>query len=142
MEDSKNRLKSCGLKITKQRREVIGILEQSTRPLSAEGIYMKLREREEPISLSTVYRILELLVKKKLVRRISTVEECGALFELDDAHRHYLVCLGCHKMFPLDDCPLEAYEKELTRRTGFDVTGHSLEIYGYCRDCRKKPKNG
>ena len=138
MKDSRDRLKNCGLKITRQRRDIIDILEQSTRPVSAEGIYFDLRERGNSISLSTVYRVLELLVAKKAVRRISTVDECGALFELDDMHRHYLVCLGCHKMFPLDDCPLEAYEKELTSRTGFDVTGHSLEIYGYCRDCRKK----
>ncbi|WP_411676123.1 Fur family transcriptional regulator [Caproicibacter sp.] len=138
MEDSKGRLKSCGLKNTRQRREIIGILEQSGRPVSAEGIFFGLREQGETVSLSTVYRVLELLVEKKAVRRLNTVEECGTLFELNDKHRHYLVCLGCHRMFPLDDCPLKSYEKELTDKTGFDVTGHSLEIYGYCRDCRGK----
>lgn len=138
MENSRGRLKNCGLKVTRQRCEIVDILEQSAQPVSAEGLFFQLREQGSAISLSTVYRVLELLVAKKAVRRISTVEEGGSLFELDDAHRHYLVCLGCHRMFPLDDCPLEAYEKELTSRTGFDVTGHSLEIYGYCRDCQEK----
>ena len=137
MENSKGRLNACGLKNTRQRREVIDVLEKSARPVTADAIFLALREQGENISLSTVYRILELMVEKKLARRISTVEEGGALFELADTHRHYLVCLGCHRMFPLDDCPLEEYEKELTERTGFDVTGHSLEIYGYCRDCGK-----
>lgn len=138
MEDSKGRLKSCGLKSTRQRRRIIGILEQSDNPISAEGIFIQLREQGETISLSTVYRVLELLVAKKAVRKLSTVEECGALFVMDDKHRHYLVCLGCHKRFPLDDCPLESYEKYLMAKTGFDVTGHNLEIFGYCRDCQNK----
>ncbi|MCI1965436.1 MAG: transcriptional repressor [Oscillospiraceae bacterium] len=141
MENSERRLKNCGLKITRQRREIIKILEQSTRPVSAENIFLALRQQGGTVSLSTVYRVLEILVNKKAVRRLNTVDESGALFELDDTHRHYLVCLGCHKMFPLDDCPLETYEKKLTCQTGFDVTGHSLEIYGYCRDCCKKKKN-
>ncbi|MFU0832688.1 MAG: Ferric uptake regulation protein [Oscillospiraceae bacterium] len=138
MEDSKGRLKRCGLKSTRQRRRIIGILEQSANPISAEGIFIQLREQGESISLSTVYRVLELLVAKHLVRKLSTVEECGALFEMYDKHRHYMVCLGCHKRFPLDDCPLEPYEKGLMAKTGFDVTGHNLEIFGYCRDCQKK----
>jgi len=138
MEDSQDRLKRCGMKSTRQRRKIIGILEQSSTPVSAEDIYLTLREQRETISLSTVYRVLELLVSKNAVRKLNSVEECGALFELDDRHRHYLVCLECHKMFPLDNCPLKAYEKDLTNQTGFDITGHNLEIYGYCRDCRNK----
>lgn len=141
MEDSTGRLKRCGLKSTRQRREIIALLEHSTQPVSAEGIFFGLRKQGETVSLSTVYRVLELLVEKKAVRRINTVEECGALFELDDMHRHYLVCLGCHKMFPLDDCPLKSYEKVLSEKTGFCVTGHSLEIYGYCRSCLEKQKH-
>ncbi|XOQ43804.1 MAG: Ferric uptake regulation protein [Clostridium sp.] len=138
MEDSTGRLKSYGLKSTRQRRRIIGILEQSSKPVSAEGIFIQLREQGESISLSTVYRVLELLVSKKAVRKLNTVEECGALFDLHDRHRHYLVCLSCHKMFPLDNCPVESYEKDLMAKTGFEVTGHNLEIFGYCRDCQNK----
>lgn len=137
----KNRLRRNGLKNTKHRTEVLRILEHSTQPVTADCVYRELEAEGKAISLSTVYRNLELLVAKNIVLKMNVVEGGKSLFELNKmVHRHYLICLGCHKMFPVDDCPLDDYERTLQEKTGFSVTGHRLEIYGYCRDCvlRKK----
>lgn len=134
-----NRLRHCGLKNTRHRSDVLDFLEQSAQPVPAERIYLALREKNADISLSTVYRILELLVEKDIVRKMNALEGGKSLFELNRmVHRHYLVCLGCHKMLPIDDCPLDEYEKQLPSKNGFYATGHNLEIYGYCRDCHNK----
>lgn len=139
----KNRLRKNGLKSTKHRTEVLRILEQSSQPVTADWVYRKLEAEGKNISLSTVYRNLELLVAKEIVLKMNAVEGGKALFELNQMiHRHYLICLGCHKMFPIDDCPLDEYEKTLQQKTGFSVTGHKLEIYGYCRDCAIRERNG
>jgi Fur family ferric uptake transcriptional regulator len=53
-------------------------------------------------------------------------------------HRHNLVCSCCQRAIPVDGCPLDEFVKTLGERTGFDVTGHRLEIYGLCRDCKGK----
>jgi Fur family ferric uptake transcriptional regulator len=39
-------------------------------------------------------------------------------------------------MYPVADCPFEEYEQKIREKLGFDVIGHKLEIFGYCRDCR------
>lgn len=132
------RLRRSGLKCTPRRKDVLRILEQNSQPVTAERIFMALKEEGTGISLSTVYRILEALAEKGLVLKISSAESDGALFVLNRrVHRHYMVCLGCHKMLPVDECPLGDLEKKLERETGFAVTGHRLEIYGYCRECQK-----
>lgn len=133
------KLKKSGLKNTKHRADILKVLEGHTSPVTAEDIFLTLKENGKQISFSTVYRILEVLVEKDLALKISSEGSESALFELNRSiHRHYLVCLGCHKMLPIDDCPIEDFEKELTGKTGFEVTGHNLEIYGYCRECRKQ----
>lgn len=140
--DNRSWLKQCGLKNTKHRADVLKALELSSQPVSAEQIYLSLQEKNGDISLSTVYRILELLVSKEIVLKMNSLEGDRALFELNRmVHRHYLVCLGCHKMLPIDDCPLDEYEKQLPCKNGFYATGHSLEIYGYCSDCYRKKTN-
>ena len=132
-------LKDSGLKNTRHRTDVLEVLERTVQPLPAEEIYLELKKKDASISLSTVYRILELLVSKEIVLKMNSVEEDRALVELNRmVHRHYLVCLGCHKMLPIDDCPLDEYERDLAGKTGFYATGHSLEIYGYCRDCQQQ----
>jgi Fur family transcriptional regulator, ferric uptake regulator len=132
-------LKRNGLKNTRHRGDVLKILEQNTQPVTAERVFLALKKSCVNISLSTVYRILEVLVAKDIVLKLSTAENESAMFELNrKVHRHYLICLGCHKMLPVEGCPLGGLEARLERETGFTVTGHRLEIYGYCAECRKK----
>jgi Fur family ferric uptake transcriptional regulator len=133
------RLKRCGLKKTRGRENVMKTLEAAKCPVTAEKIFWELKKQRKEISLSTVYRILGTLVKKEIAKRTGSDENGRAMFELNrHIHRHYLVCLGCHKMIPVEHCPLGELEKRLEQETGFSVTGHSLEIYGYCADCQKQ----
>ena len=136
-------LKKCGLKNTRRRNDVLRILDGKDSPITAEQVFIDLKEKNVPISLSTVYRILDVLVSKEIVKKISSAEADSALFELNRSiHRHYLVCLGCRKMIPVEHCPLSGLEQQMEKETGFSVTGHSLELYGYCSDCKKKMKLG
>ena len=51
------------------------------------------------------------------------------------SHKHYAVCLRCHKMIPLKSCPFE-HAKTYPVEDGFCITGHKLELYGFCKSCR------
>lgn len=126
-----------GVKRTKHRKAILEILEGSETPLTADEIFLTLKEKHTSIWLSTVYRTLEILTEKDVVLKSTSMGEDKARYELKhDEHRHRFVCVGCHKMIPLLDCPLEDFEKKLKDKMDFDVTGHNLEIYGYCHDCK------
>ena len=56
-------------------------------------------------------------------------------------HKHYMICKGCNAMVDLPACPLHALEEEIAGAAGFTVTDHVIQLYGYCRECRKDGKD-
>jgi Fur family ferric uptake transcriptional regulator len=134
----KELLAGKGLKNTRQRLAVLGELSSSGSPLTAEEIFLSVHDCCENLSLSTVYRILDLLCKAGVVMRSGLMEGGKAMFEITpEAHRHNLICVKCHKITPLVDCPLSEYESDIEKSTGYSISGHKLEVYGICPECSK-----
>jgi len=118
-------------------------LKHAEQPVTAEQLYTQMCAKDIPVNLSTVYRTLEVLCKKDLVTKLTI--ECGvkALFEFNSTlHRHHLICLGCKKIMTIESCPLGNYEQTLADSTDFAITGHKLDIYGYCPDCQGEKTRG
>ena len=131
-------LKRSGLKNTKCRAAILDILEQSDQPVAADRLFHQLNEKNIMLSFSTVYRTLDALTDKKLVKKLTIAGEDKALFEYNrKGHRHYLICLGCKKILSIEHCPLKGYEEILKKETDYAISGHKLDIYGYCPDCQK-----
>ena len=131
-------LKENGLKQTKQRSAILDYLEKCGQPVSAEQVYFEIKEQTTHVNISTVYRFLELLSDKNLVNKINIVGDSRTLFEINHKiHRHYLICLSCKKILPINSCPIEEYERSLENRTNYKIMAHKLIIYGYCPDCQR-----
>lgn len=127
----------AGVKRTRQREGVLAVLEREKRPMSAAEICASLEENGEKAWLSTVYRILELFVEKDIAVKTTVMNSDTAFYELNrHQHRHYAVCIGCHKMIGMHNCPLIEFTPELDEQ-GFRVLGHNLEVFGVCEACRK-----
>lgn len=127
-----------GLKRTKPRERVLSVLEQAQKPLSAMEICSGIEKGGESAWLSTVYRILELFVKKGMVVKVAIMNNEMALYELNRfQHKHYAVCMGCQKIISMDNCPMEKFVPKIQDKD-FRVIGHNLEVYGYCKNCSPK----
>ena len=138
MDKMEELLKHAGIKPTRHRLSVLRVLRDAPCPLSAEQVYMALRQRGVQINLSSVYRALELLQQRAVLTRMSPPDDSRALYAPASAeHRHNLICSQCHRTVALPGCPLGGYESDIAREMDFDVTGHRLEIFGVCRDCRQ-----
>lgn len=130
-------LKREGMKSTRHRNAILLLLGQSEHPTTAEDLYISLREKTASINLSTVYRTLDTFVSKNLVIK-STMDDGKSRYELNHhEHKHHLFCVGCHKVISIEDCPMGELQESLKKTIDFDVTGHKLEIYGYCHNCKK-----
>lgn len=153
------------IKWTKQRKCVYQVLSEAAEPLSAHQIYnLVLKETsEESYALSTIYRILAAFEENGLVNSTTWMGDDTVVYELERGeHRHYAVCLECHKRIPLQTCPFalaqmtgethgehhqghseEHHHDDHDHNHGkqdealreFTVTGHKIELYGYCKDC-------
>lgn len=137
--DFSEAIKRCGLKSTKSRSSILDILDHSDQPRSAEQVFLILKEKNISVNLSTVYRTLDTFAEKNLVTKLNIAGNTKALYEFNRmVHRHYLVCLGCKKIVAIDNCPLAEYEKLLAKETNYLISGHKLNIYGYCPECKEK----
>lgn len=124
-------LKNIGLKQTKPRLSVLEALHNAESPMTAEQIYRALPDNS--LSLSTVYRTLELFTEKGVTAKSNILDSGVFYYELTaDQHRHCAICLSCKQMRYVQLCPV--HELHIDH---FTVTGHKLEIYGYCDQCTK-----
>lgn len=125
-----------GFRMTRDRRIILQVLREVSIPLTAEDVLERVNAALPGMALSTVYRTLDELVSRGSMQRTLLSNDGHAFFELvGHAHRHYMVCLGCHQMFPIRKCPVEDSVDSAAEDLGFEVTDHSLVLYGYCRHC-------
>lgn len=135
----RQKLLERGLKITRQRLALLAALHQSETPLTAEDLYLRLRQDFSTLSLSTIYRTLDTLCEKQMISRSVLMDGGRAMFEImPETHSHNLICTVCHRIVPIQDCPLAEYEGVIAKATGYEISGHKLEVYGICPQCQKK----
>lgn len=138
-----------GIKWTKQRKDVYEVLHSAKEPLSAVQIYQQLAKSDISCNyaVSTIYRILSAFEEKNIVNKTNWMGDGTVVYELNRGeHMHYAVCMNCNKRIPLHACPIQHMHlhhdetEQGLEETGFQVVGHKLELYGYCRECREAPE--
>ncbi len=127
-------LKENGLKTTKQRLILMGVLLSANAPMSAEMILEKMKSTFTACNLSTVYRNMEILLAREVIHEITIDQKSYYAIDLNQ-HGHYIQCVQCKEMTRIEGCPLETYEQELERKTGFKVIKHKVELFGICKKC-------
>ena len=133
-----NDLKKAGLKVTLPRMKILDLMESaSVRHQSAEDIYQALRDEGEEVGLATVYRVLTQFEAAGLVSR-HQVEGGQAVFELNgEGHHDPVVCIGCGKVEEFVDDIIEEQQSKIAESKGYEITDHSLILYGTCPECQK-----
>ncbi len=133
-------LRELGMKVTVPRLKILTILESGRqRHWSAEAIYDQLRAQESLIGLATVYRVLTQFESAGLVTR-HYFEGQTAVFELNEAEHHdHIVCIKCGKVAEFVDDIIENRQIAIAEQNGFQITDHSMVIYGFCRSCQAAP---
>jgi len=137
MSSENQELRKAGLKVTLPRVKILQLLETSeSRHLSAEDVYKALIEAEEDVGLATVYRVLTQFESAGLVTR-HRFEGDHSVFELTPAEHHdHLVCSKCGRVEEFYDEVIERQQEQIAANFGFEITDHSLYLYGICAQCR------
>lgn len=139
MSTESNNLRKAGLKVTLPRMKILEMLENSeTRHLSAEDVYKSLLDSGEEIGLATVYRVLTQFESAGLVTR-HHFEGGHSMFELNEGDHHdHILCVKCGRVDEFVDETIEQRQRQIAQDAGYEITDHSLYIYGICPDCRSK----
>jgi len=131
------RLHGNGRYTTRTRERVVEVLREEKRYLTAHAIYDLLVDRGISISLSTVYRTLELLVELGVAATRS--EESGEIAYVfcTIQHHHHAICRSCGRVEEVGCGLLERFAKDLRTGQGFELEDHSIELYGRCAACAR-----
>jgi Fur family transcriptional regulator, ferric uptake regulator len=132
-------LRERGVRLTRQRRLLLDLIDNSGLHLDAERLYQMAKEKDPKLNRVTVYRTLKLL------------KECGLAAErhFDDGqaryepteetaqHHDHIICERCGKIVEFNSEELERQQERIARFLGFVVSRHRMELYGICSDCRE-----
>jgi Fur family transcriptional regulator, ferric uptake regulator len=121
---------------TRQRAEVLALLDGTDEFRSAQQLHAQLRAGGSGVGLTTVYRTLQILAEagevdqmrlpdgEQLYRRCSRSQ-----------HHHHLVCRDCGRTVEVEGAAVEAWADRQAAEHGFTEVGHTLEIFGRCAGC-------
>jgi len=123
---------------TEQRRLILGIIQQAKGHLDADEIYQQARQKSPDISLSTVYRSLQLFKKLELIEehQFDGMRRCYET--TPQSKHHHLVCLGCGRIFEFKCSSAKRLKSRISREEGFKVTDAEVRLAGYCPDCQQR----
>ncbi len=128
-----------GLKSSDKRTFVVDYFVKAGRHFTVEELYNEIRKTKSGISYSTVYRALKLLTRWGLAGESLFGNSVSRYEPIDKSEHHdHLICHGCGKIIEFENGKIEKLQRDVAKKYGFNVSAHRLELYGICRECKKK----
>jgi Fur family ferric uptake transcriptional regulator len=125
-------------RVTSQRALLLELLRQSGRHVDADDLYRRARKKGSRISLSTVYRNLQLFKKLGLIEEHHFDEEHHHYEVKSGAEHQHLLCTSCGKVVEFA-CPVSwKLRKDIGKKYDFHITGVEVRMTGLCPSCRSK----
>lgn len=133
-------LKQRGVRLTRQRKILLDLIDKSGKHLDAESLYHMAREQDPKLNRVTVYRTLKLLKEEGLVDELDLLHFGGDqhYYETRMKREHaHIVCLQCGKVDEFFGEQLQQMRSQIETTFGFEIILTRTEIGGYCADCQR-----
>ena len=133
-------LEGRGVRLTRQRRVILQVMEGATRHMDAATILRRAQKLDSRVHRVTVYRTLDLL------KRHGLIDELDLLHIHGDAHYYeshgprdhiHIACLRCGKVREFESRLFERLKRQIERDLSIKITVTRTEIGGYCEACRQ-----
>jgi Fur family transcriptional regulator, ferric uptake regulator len=123
-------LRESGLRLSTPRRLLLGALFEAAGPVSAAELVRELRLEE-----SSVYRNLEVLEERGLVRHVHLGHSPGLYVLAAGGENEYLYCASCSKVTALAPVRLEGIRERIKDELGYTARFTHFAIVGTCDEC-------
>lgn len=133
----KEHLRLQRLKSTTQRDTIVRAFLETQRHVSVEELYGEVRRRNPRIGYATVYRTMKLLTECGVAAERHFRDGEARYESAEKKHHDHLICERCGKIVEFEEPRIELLQEETAKRLGFQITGHKMELYGLCRECRR-----
>lgn len=131
-------LRAHGLKITKQRQEMLHYLSQFQHSyIDVTAVDAHMRAHFPGMSHNTIYRNIKDFADLGIVEQREETDHATVKYQCDfeHPHHHHFICRRCGKVLELQMCPLDFFSQQLP---DCEIDSHNFELYGLCAACRKQ----
>jgi Fur family ferric uptake transcriptional regulator len=132
-------LRGRGMRLTRQRRLLLELIDSSGLHLDAESLYQMAKEKDPRLNRVTVYRTLKLLKEGGLVDELDLAHFDGEKHyyetRLKQEHAH-VICLRCGRVEEFFGETLQTVRDQVHSQFGFEIVFARTEVGGYCSHCQ------
>ncbi len=130
-----------GIRMTAQRRLLVGIIQDASRHLDAASLLHLAKQQDPAIDRATIYRTLGTLKRLGLIDELDLMHLEGEkhFYEAKTNRDHcHLACFRCGSIVEYTSAAFEALKREITKRGKFNIGVIRLEAGGVCSKCSSK----
>jgi len=132
-------IRDKNLRYSRQRTDILGIFLNTEKHLTAEELYETVKKKYPGVGRATVYRTLKLICDCGIGRELR-LEDGILRYEHLYGHEHHdhLICIECGRSVEVFNPKIEQLQEEIASKEGFIIKRHRLQIYGICKNCKKR----
>lgn len=119
---------------SRQREIIYSALKENVVHPTAEYLYSVLKEKDPNISLATLYRNLNQMAEKGLIKKIDGLESASHYDHNTHEHYHF-ICKKCKKVFDISSNVAPEIVVKTKAETGFEIDSYDIVFSGLCKDC-------
>ncbi len=137
LENAREKIAEKGLKVTPQRVAILEAIHNLNNHPTAENIAEYIKETQPNIAIGTIYKVLDALVKNKIVKKVTT-EADKMRYDGIIEHHHHLYCVECDLIEDYVDEELNQILKEHFKKKnikGFHIKDFVVQINGTFDKC-------
>lgn len=129
--------RAYGISVTVQRRRIFEALCDRTDHPTPDQVYAAVRDTLPGVSRTTVYRVLETLVRVGVLAKASSPSAARRVDPRTSRH-HHLVCQRCDRLVDLDEAAVpHRIRLPDVAPQGFTIQGYSIYFTGLCAACEQ-----
>ena len=119
-----------GVKLTEQRKIIAKIMTDADDHPDVDELYNRVSKIDSKISIATVYRTVKLFEEAGIVTKHDFKGGKARYEQLMESHHDHLIDIKSGKIIEFVDDEIEALQKRVAEKHGYDLVDHKLELYG------------
>ena len=135
------------IKLTRLRKEVLTLFIDQPSPISAYELLDLINKAQivegattedkaiKRYNIMSIYRVLDFLQQSALIHKLHTSNRYSLCCHPEKKMCQLLICTMCGQKSELHNELLDKTLEELAQKSGFQITAHTIEITGLCRNC-------
>ncbi|MGB6972925.1 MAG: transcriptional repressor [Desulfobulbales bacterium] len=125
------------MRLTSQRQVILEELQKVTSHPTASDVFDMVRKRLPRIGLGTVYRNLDLLAERGVIKKLEVGGE-QKRFDGDTSPHYHIRCVKCNRVEDIFIERLGELEKSAASCCDYKILDHHVQFSGICSKCLPK----